>query len=97
MAFPLAGIIGAVVVGVCVIVGVGSRRWLSTDNPVEEISEKIIENRTSYLIDLSPDTPDPDDIKKVNKSVPEKSVPEKSVSEKSELDDVDFDPEVDKF
>jgi len=38
--------------------GIGSHYWLSQDNPVEELSEKIIQEQTGFNINLSPDTPE---------------------------------------
>ena len=42
------------------LVGVGSRfiPGLKTDNQIEEIIEEVIEAKTGYDIDLSPDTPE---------------------------------------
>lgn len=51
-------VIGAIVLGLSIIIGVGSRRWLKTDNIIEETAEVIIKNKTGCDIDLSPDTPD---------------------------------------
>lgn len=45
------------------LLGVGSRfipGW-KPDNKIEEVCEKIIEYKSNVKIDLSPDTPDPDD------------------------------------
>jgi hypothetical protein len=45
------------------LIGVGSRfipGW-KTDNNIEEIIEVVIKEKTDMDIDLSPDTPDPDD------------------------------------
>jgi hypothetical protein len=47
-----------IVVG-CAALGVASRFiFKKTDNVVEEAMEKVIENKTGWRIDLSPDTPD---------------------------------------
>ena len=55
----MTAIITAIIVGLALILGVGSRFWLhKTDNKIEEICEKVIENRTGHDVDLSPDTPD---------------------------------------
>jgi len=46
--------------------GIGSRfiPGFKTDNPIEEVAEEILEKKTGISkIDLSPDTPDPDDDK----------------------------------
>ena len=57
MNFVIIGVLFAVTV-----VGVGARfLFKKTDNPVEEIAERIIENKTGFKVDLSPDTPDPED------------------------------------
>lgn len=59
--------IGALIVGVSLILGIGSRFvFKKTDNQIEEISEKVIQKIVEKClagdinIDLSPDTPDPD-------------------------------------
>jgi len=51
-------VIGAIILGVAVIIGIGSRRYLDTDNIVEETMEDIIKDKIGYDIDLSPDTPE---------------------------------------
>ena len=56
------------VVAAATIVGVASRFiFKKTDNIVEEVAEKIIKNKTGHDVDLSPDTPDPNDKKKDKK------------------------------
>lgn len=50
-----------VIIGAALAAGIGSRFvFKSTDNIVEETSEKIIKDKTNFDVDLSPDTPDPD-------------------------------------
>jgi len=50
---------GALIIGVSLIVGIGSRFiFKKTDNIVEETAEKIIKEKTGFDIDLSPDTPE---------------------------------------
>ena len=43
-----------VVIGVCVIGGIGSVYLFGPDNPVEEVAEALIEKETGAKIDLSP-------------------------------------------
>jgi hypothetical protein len=55
----MTAIITAIIVGLALILGVGSRFWLhKTDNIIEETAEKVIEKQTGYNVDISPDTPD---------------------------------------
>jgi hypothetical protein len=55
----MTAIITAIIVGLAIILGVGSRfAFKSTDNPVEEIAEVVIKDKTNIDIDLSPDTPE---------------------------------------
>ena len=54
-------VIGIVLVGLAVIIGVGSRFvFKKSDNIIEEMAEKVIKDRTGFDIDLSPDTKEPD-------------------------------------
>ena len=46
------------IVIIAVIIGVISVYMLGNDNPVEEISEKIIKEETGIEIDLTPSTPE---------------------------------------
>ena len=56
----MSPIIWAVTIGLALFFGIGSRRYLKTDNIIEETAEKIIFDKTGYDIDLSPDTPEGD-------------------------------------
>jgi len=53
------------IIGIVVLaagVGIGSRFVLKRpDNKIEEIAEEVIYMKTGIDVDLSPDTPDPDD------------------------------------
>ena len=70
------------------IVGVGSRFVLKKgpDNKIEEAAEKIIKKHLDIDIDLSPDTPDPDnnypDDKKAKDSFIDKKIAAKNVEVK---------------
>lgn len=53
-------------VGALIIAGLGSfiavkKYKMKPDNVIEEIIEEQIEDETGLEVDLSPDTPDPDD------------------------------------
>ena len=53
--------IGGILLALSIIVGIGSRHWLKTDNFIEEGAEKIIYIKTGCDVDLphvalSPDT-----------------------------------------
>jgi len=50
----------AVVLAVGLVGATARFLFKKSDNPVEEIAEKIIEKKTGYKVDLSPDTKDPD-------------------------------------
>lgn len=53
------------------IIGISSRFiFKKTDNKVEEMSEHILKMKTGIDIDLSPDTPDPDQDYPDNDSAP---------------------------
>lgn len=50
-----------VVVGIASSIGIGIKwivPWLKDDNIVEEIAEKVIENKTGIDVDLSPTSPE---------------------------------------
>lgn len=53
-----ASIATIVILTLAIVTGVGSRFFLKTDNPIEEVAERVIKEKTGYDIDLSPDTPD---------------------------------------
>lgn len=54
-------IITIIIVGVSVLLGMGSRFvFKKSDNVVEEYAEKVIKEKTGYDVDLSPDNTDPD-------------------------------------
>lgn len=55
-------VIGSFIAGTLLLVGVGSRYWLGPDNEIEEVVEIITFDTIGKDIDLSPDTPDPDDL-----------------------------------
>ena len=45
-----------IIIILAVIIGLGSVYFLGNDNPVEEISEKVIEEETGVNIDLTPNS-----------------------------------------
>lgn len=47
-----------IILGIVVILGLVSQRWLGPDNPVEESAEVVIEQHTGVDLDLSPGTPE---------------------------------------
>jgi len=53
---------GSFVAGMLILIGVGSRYWLGPDNEIEETVEIITFDTIGKRVDLSPDTPDPDDL-----------------------------------
>lgn len=56
-------IIKGLIVGLCTLGGMATSLIfkMKKDNPIEEYAEKIIEEQTGFLIDLSPqDDEDPD-------------------------------------
>jgi hypothetical protein len=54
-------IFGSLVAGMLILIGIGSRYWLGPDNKIEETVEIITFDTIGKRVDLSPDTPDPDD------------------------------------
>lgn len=44
-----------IVIGACAI-GLFSSKYLGDDNPIEEISEEIIEEKTGLSVDLTPNS-----------------------------------------
>ena len=54
----MISVMGVILVGLAIIIGIGSRKFLKTDNIIEEAAERVIKDKTGYDIDLSPDTPD---------------------------------------
>jgi len=53
----------SVIVVVLAIIGIASRFFFKkTDNVIEELTEKVIFDKTGYDVDLSPDTPDASDM-----------------------------------
>lgn len=51
-------IAGAVIVGLAMLIGVGSRLFLKDDNVIEEVAEEMIKEKTGLDIDLSPKSPE---------------------------------------
>jgi hypothetical protein len=51
-------IILIVIVGICIVGGIISTRYLGHDNPIEEFAERVIEEETGVKADLSPSTPE---------------------------------------
>ena len=55
----MISLLQGIIIGVCVIIGVGSRFYGpfkgSADNIVEQAAEEIIKEETGFNIDLSPD------------------------------------------
>jgi hypothetical protein len=52
-------IIKMIVVILVIILGISSAYFLGDDNPVEEIAEKVIQEKTGGKIDLTPNSPEP--------------------------------------
>jgi len=57
---PLDLLLKGILVGAALIAGVSSTILfkMKKDNPVEQMSEKIIKDQTGMDIDLTPDTPE---------------------------------------
>jgi len=60
MTMPLDLLLKGILVGAALIAGVSSTILfkMKKDNPVEQMSEKIIKDQTGMDIDLTPDTPE---------------------------------------
>lgn len=53
MGFP---IVGAIILGVSIVIGIGSRFiFKKKDHPIEEIAEKIIKEQTGIDVDFTPE------------------------------------------
>lgn len=49
-------IITMIIIILAIIIGLGSVYFLGDDNPVEEVSEKVIQEETGVNIDLTPNS-----------------------------------------
>jgi len=45
-----------IIIILAIIIGLGSTYFLGDDNPVEEVSEKVIQEETGVNIDLTPNS-----------------------------------------
>lgn len=54
------GLLVAITVGLAIVVGAVSAKYLGNDNPVEEVAEAVIQAKTGINVDLSPSDPDAD-------------------------------------
>ena len=54
-------VIGTVIVGVSILIGIGYKKVVKSakdDNPVEELCEKIVKEKTGFDFDFTPKSPE---------------------------------------
>ncbi len=52
--YEVATVVIVTIVGLSILVGIGSKFFLGDDNVVEEVAEQIIDDKTGIDIDLTP-------------------------------------------
>ena len=53
--YDMSLVIVGIVVGVAIVVGVVSKFFLGSDNAIEQVAERVIEDQTGQVVDLSPE------------------------------------------